>query len=1244
MLTKYSVKKPYTVVVAVILVIVLGVISYTNMTTDLLPNMELPYVIVVTTYPGASPEKVEQMVTRPMEAVLGTSSGLKNISSVSSENSSTIILEYVQGTNMDSVMIELSSSIDTVSAQFADGVGTPILLQISPDMLPILVASVDREGMDLDQLSEFTSDTIVPTFERIDGVASVSAEGLIEKQLEIVLDEKRIEDLNLQVRADIEKQLDENRASLEEAQDEISKGRDTLDQESLNQKEQIAKSSAELNNAIANLNALLAEETMLEAQKAAFQQEKAGLQQLTELNQLFDSLPMDIADLTPEMYQVIMQQLGDRLPKELANLSQQEMLELAAKAAEAPSRITAIDVELQNINVRQMTFAAMKPQLEKGLEEAKAALEQLESGKITMAVELAKAQVKLENGESELEKGLDEFDKAREQALAGADLNSILTKDLIKNIIAAQNFNMPAGYIMEGDAQHLVKVGDSFGSFEEVENMVILNIDPIGDIKLSDIADVDLTDNTSEMYTKVNGNVGIILMFQKQSTASTAEVADSINSQIKILEEQYDGLRIRQLMDQGDYIYMLTDSVIENLLFGGLLAIVVLILFLSDIRPTIVIAFSIPISLMFAVTLMYFSNITLNVISLSGLALGVGMLVDNSIVVIENIYRLRHKGLPAAQAAVEGAKQVSGAIFASTLTTICVFLPIVFTEGLSRQLFVDMGLTIGYSLAASLLVALTLVPVMGSSLLNKTKDKEHRIFNSIVNLYEKMLRFVLRRKAFVIIPVVLLLVLSIYGTTIMGTAFMPEVDSPQLSATLIMPDNSDREAAYAMSDEVMSRILEIEAVETVGAIGSNQSGMFMARGGSSNQTSFYILLKEQRNLTNRDVERLIYEKTKDLDAEINVSASNMDMSVLGGSGVQINVQGQNLDTLMDISKDIAEILDDIEGTVNVETGLEDTEVETRIQVNKDKAMGEGLTIAQIYGEISSALQTEAQATILTIDSKSYPVMLVKRSQDGITKENIADYSFTVTQRDGTEKEIALKDIAEVKEVDSLDSIRRENQSRYLTVTAEIADGYNIGLVSRDVEARLAGYEAPNGYKINIAGENEMIKDTLGDLALMIILAVIFIYLIMVAQFQNLLSPFIVLFTLPLAFTGGLLLLWVSGMELSVIAVLGFLVLSGIVVNNGIVFVDYVNQLRESGLDKKDALVQTGVTRIRPILMTALTTILAMTTLALGYGSGAEMMQPMAVVMIGGLTYATLLTLFVVPVMYDVFVRSSHGGI
>jgi len=555
---------------------------------------------------------------------------------------------------------------------------------------------------------------------------------------------------------------------------------------------------------------------------------------------------------------------------------------------------------------------------------------------------------------------------------------------------------------------------------------------------------------------------------------------------------------------------------------------------------------------------------------------------------------------------------------------------------MTRQLFTDMGLTIAYSLLASLAVALTVVPTMASTVLKSTWKKQPRWFEALVSGYDKLIRFSLDHKAPVIGVVVLLFALSIYGVTIMGTGFLPEMDTPQMSATLTMPEGCDQEQLYAMNDEVMTRILEIEDVANVGAISgsSDEAGMIDSAVGD---TFFYILLKDNRAMTNREIERLILEKTGDLDAEISVSDSSLDISVLG-NGIEVVIKGQDLDLLAATAEEIAGLLRETEGTVDVITGYEDAATETRIIVDRDAAMREGLTVAQIYQQVAAALATETESTTLTAGEAEYPVIVVATDRSEITRDNISDFKLTFNGQDGTEKEVLLGDIAEIVEMSSPLAITRENQSRYVTVTAAIADGYNIGLVSREFEDNLASYTPPPGTSLEVAGENKMINEAMRDIILMIVLAVILIYLVMVAQFQSLLSPLIILFTLPLAFTGGLLLLWVCGLELSVPALLGFLVLAGIVVNNGIVFVDYVNQLRLEGKDKRSALIETGSTRLRPILMTALTTILAMSTIALGFGSGVEMTQPLAVVTIGGLTYATLLTLLVVPIMYDLLHR------
>lgn len=1239
MLPKFSVQRPYTVLVAVILVIVLGIVSFSGLNTDLLPDIELPYVVVITSYPGASPEQVEQSVTRPLESALGTAGGLKNISSTSNENSSIIMLEFVQTVNMDSVIIDLSNNLDMVSAQLDSAVSKPMILRINPDMMPIMVATVSMENGNIDEVTRYVSDTLLPAFERIDGVGSVSSSGLLEKKLWVSLDQEKIAALNGRVMEDLEEGLDETRLKLTDARAELSSARKKLEGESAKQQIQLSEASAQLDSVIANLQALLAEEALLDAQKAAFEQEKAGLSQLAEFNAVFNQVfPHGVASLAPELYAALMAQMAPQLPEELAELSQDEMAELEAMAAAAPARIAAIETELHNISIRQLTLGAMKPGLEAGLKEAQAGYQQLETGKITLTMELTRAKVQLDSGLDELEKGLSELEAARDDLRGQADLHRIITADTVSNILKAQNFTMPAGYIQEGDEDHLVKVVGRYDSEEALQDTILFSLESVGDIRLSDVADVAVVDNAAQTYAKVNGNDCVIVTFQKQSTASTTYVTEKIHDTIDSLSKHKEGLHILVLMDQGEYINLSISSVLQNLIFGGVLALLVLILFLMDYRPTLVIAFSIPISLMFALTLMYFSNVSLNIISLSGLALGVGMLVDNSIVVIENIYRLRKEGVAVYRAAVVGARQVSGAIFASTLTTVCVFLPIVFTQGLSRQLFTDMGLTIAFSLLASLAVALTLVPTLATTVLKSTEVKGLAWFEALVGGYERVLRFFLKRKVVVIGVVVFLFGLSIYGITIMGTSFLPQMDSPQMSATLTLPEERDPEDLYTLSDEVLARILEIPDVSSVGAMSGGVGGMGMGMGRGTGDVTFFILLQDDRTLTNREVERMILERTEDLEVDLSVSSSDMDVTALGGSGIQVVIKGNDLDSMAQAAEEVAGLLRNTEGVAAAVTGLEDAGTETRILVDRDAAMREGLTAAQVYQKIAEALAVETRSTTLVTGQEEYPVVVVSPDRGVITRENIGALAFSVTGQDGVTKEVLLEDIAVITEGLTPGAIRRVNQSRQITVSASLAEGYNIGLVSRDFAGILASYTPPEGVLTEIAGENVMIAQALRDILLMVALAVLFIYLIMVAQFQSLLSPFIILFTLPLAFTGGLLLLWVSGMPLSVTAMLGFLVLAGIVVNNGIVFVDYVNQQRLEGRDKVEALIETGKARIRPILMTAFTTILAMSTIALGYGSGAEMTQPTAVVTIGGLAYATLLTLVVVPVMYDLLHR------
>lgn len=1424
MLSRLSVKKPMTVFVCVMLVLILGVMSFINMTTDLLPNMDLPYAIAYTTYIGASPEQVEQSVTKTLESALATTSGVKNITSISQENVSIVVLEFEEGTGMDSAMIEMNASLDQIAGSLPEAAGSPVLMKINPDMLPIMVLAVDSDNMAREELSQFTSSTVIPALERVDGVASVSGSGLVESQIRVELDQAKIDELNDKVLAaidgslaDAEKQLKDSRRQINDAKKKLEEQSGTAYAQLVAAAQQLAdaKDQASLGSTLtsaevkaiqavlaqydnmvnlrdsynasedyarthlsavkyAELQSLQLTRTQLRAQlKAAQASLETAEATLKEIGSSEAALQQDVTNAkdaqeaaqtaydealagAPERLkddpgwqelqkreaekQAEVDDLKAQLEKAHDDTELQAQLkaqlntaeaELAAIQAEqtayinrndpqtvaAAEKLSAAEEEVTRANARLETFrqateakaeaekaiadttkaieenaAAIKlvlgeaegkkwieshdkvqddygtitelnaaidalapriPQLKKELETAQSsqkeldaalsqldkAQSQLETGKLELSQQLILATLQLQQAEQALNEAEEQFRQQRDAAYKAAGLDGILTQSAVSQLLMAQNFSMPAGYIQSAEGQNALKVGDKFSSLEELQNWVLFNysVGDIGEIRLSDIAAVRLADNSEELYAKINGNDGVLLTVQKSSIASTSGACDNLYAAMEKLEEKYEGLHLTALSDQGQYIDLVISSVLENLLFGALLAVIVLMLFLRDFRPTIIVALSIPISLLLAVVLMHFTGVTLNIISLSGLALGVGMLVDNSIVAIENIYRLRQLGYNAATAAVHGCRQIAGAITASTLTTVCVFVPILFTSGLTRQIFADMGLTIAYSLGASLLVALTLVPALSGKILTRDTagEKPNRLLNRMMAGYENLLRKVLRHKAPVLLGAVALLIASAVLAVSMGTAFMPEMDSPQVSVSIEMPEDATQSETWAMCDTVLERILTVDGVDTVGAM---EGQSMMSMGGSS--LSIYVLLGDDRSDSSQEIAKKIEEACADLDCTVSANGSTMDMSMMtGGSGIQLAVTGDDMDALRAAATDLAKTLSAVEGVASVSDGQEDSSTEVRITVDKAKAAEYNLTVAQVYQQVAAAVLSQTTATNITVDNSDLPVVVVPDSAGITTRETLEELRLTGTKNQ-EECEVRLSEIAAVTEAASASAIHRENQARTVTVTAQIADGYNIGLVSREVEKLLADYEMPEGCSYAIEGENEMIQSTMSDLILMIALAIAFIYLIMVAQFQSLLSPFIVLFTIPLAFTGGLLALWITGKELSVIAMLGFLMLAGVVVNNGIVFVDYANGLRLEGKERAEALVQTGRDRIRPILMTAMTTIFGLATMALGLGAGGDMLQPLAIVTIGGLAYATLLTLFIVPAIYDIFLKKD----
>ena len=1245
MISKYSVKRPYTVLVAVVLVIVLGVVSLSKMTTDLLPDMSFQYALVITTDMGASPEQVESDVTAPIESAMATTSNIKNISSISYNSYSIVTLEYEQNANMDSVVIEIQQSLDQISGQWDDSIGTPMIMKVNPDMLPVLAAAVDVDGMDATKLSEYVENELSPAIESLEGVASVTTTGQLEEGVQVTLNQDKIDALNKKVQKSIDKQfaksqkeIDANKKKVEDGQSSINTGSDQLTDainQTMDKQQELLKTEKDLKNQLADLK----------KQQKSMSQIQSGIQTFMQ-SDTYTGIVSVLKDnpklAESEEMKAQIKQLNKVVKEQFAALSS---LGITVNTYEdLPAASAEVGKLLAQVNTGIKTIESAQKKVESGKVSLSSALDTLNANASLTALKVSASSAELTSAASSLEDAQSKLDDAKDSAYDSADLNKVLSEDTITSLLAAQNFDMPAGYAMDGDTQYLVRVGDAVEDVEDLKKLPLIDmgIDGVKTICLSDVADVTVTDNSDETYAVINGNPGIMLSMEKQTGYSTGEVTDRILEKFKSLEKEDSNLHLSVLMNQGVYIDMIVNSVMQNMIWGALLAILVLLLFLKDIKPTIVIACSIPLSVVAAVVLMYFTGITLNIISMSGLMLGIGMLVDNSIVVIENIYRLRGEGYSIKKAAVEGSKQVTGAIIASTLTTVSVYAPIIFTEGITRQLFVDLALTIAYTLVASLVVALTFVPAMSSVTLRRTKEIRHPWFDAMKEWYGRALAWCLRFKPVVLIVAVVLLVASAALSVSKGLNFMDmDMETNQISVSVSAKEGEKltfQELTEA-SDQVMKRISDIKGIDTIGAMaGGNSTSSLM--GGGNDSVSMYILLDEDADVKVSDVTDAITEKTKDLDCEVSTNTSSMDYSSYFGSGLSVRIKGNDIETLQKLAGEVADVMKDTKGTTDIDDGMEDSEPQLTISVDKKKAAKYGLTVAQVYQLVSAKMADSKTVTTITTDIKDYKVYVQTEEQADTKLSDIKDMTFSYTNKNGKEKEIPLTKICEMKETSTLSTISRDAQTRYITVSCGVDEDHNVTLVSNKLQKAIDKLDIPDGYKVEMTGEDETINESMKQLVLMLVLAVIFIYLIMVVQFQSLLSPFIIMFSIPLAFTGGFIALLLTGQEINVLAMLGFIMLSGLIVNNGIVLIDYINQARRAGASKKEAIIESGKTRVRPILMTVLTTVLAMLTTALGIGDGSDMMRPMAITLIGGLVYGTILTLIVIPCIYDLFNREK----
>jgi len=1110
-MSSYSVKKPITVLMGVLIIIVLGIFSVTKLPLTLFPDINLPFVVTITTYEGASPEELEVEVSRKIESSVSTINNFKEITSMSNEHFAVSIISFSDATNMDSVVIELRELLNNTN--FPDDVKNTQIMRITPDMMPVMTVNMfrtyDEELTDEEILiknTEWVNRDVMNDLLSIPGVADVSLSGAADVILQVNLD-------------------------------------------------------------------------------------------LDKLNEY--------------------------------NLDHQGVLD----------------------------------------------------------------------------------------------------------IIDGQNVGGLVGIVLDSGEIRMLYLGDKLNLMPEIETLPI-TFDGTDVIYLNDLViedGINFVNANTNTYSKINGKQGIQISFFNQSDTGITEVTNNIINRLdEIVLDNGSDAEYVVLMNQGEYITRSINSVILNIIIGGLIAVVILFLFLKDFKPTIIVGLAIPISVIATFMLMYFTNITLNVVSMGGLALGIGMLVDNAVVVIENIFRMISEGKPKKEAAVEGAKQVAGAITASTLTTAAVFLPLLLVEGLVSDIFISMALTITYSLGASLIIALTLVPSMSSRFLNDKKlKKEGQIISKLKQWYQSSILYTIKHKFITITLIIVLLASSIYLVISKGFIFLPETDEGSIDITIELSNKVDFESKVLYADLITKELMEISDIETVSGrigngVGLEAMGMFR---GNANSINFTVNLKDSRNKETSEYSLIIEKLINDFDLdavtgldedqiyEISIDSQNSTGNFMGAQGVQIKVSGYDLETLEIIANDISTILEETDGIEKVENGINKGADNVKITVNREQAMRYGLTGQDVMTNINYLYQNlgalgETKSVNVTIEGIDYQLDVPQNSFSGgiefsifgdyirflggvklfdsPTRAMIDEYTnttgesiylmnaFLPTYQQGDliqlvvnpylkvidgkivldpvspEATLLSKSVAPlyqegedsvttIDKITGFATINTDGSNRFIQVSGEIEEDKNVTKVSQQAISKVNEYlesseftQFGSGYLVEFQGENEEIMKAFIDLILAALVAVLLVYMIMAIQFQSLKYPLIILGTLPLAFTGGMIALIITDSNLSLVSLMGFIILIGIVVNNGIVLIDYIIKLRESGMKVIDAIVEAGKTRLRPIFMTALTTVFALITMAFGYGEGAELLQPMAITAIGGLIYATILTLFFVPIIYAMF--------
>ncbi|MBR7554142.1 efflux RND transporter permease subunit [Allobacillus sp. GCM10007491] len=1005
-LIETSIKRPVGVIMIILAILALGFISFRNLSVDLFPEIDLPIAVVATSYDGAAPQEVEELVTKPIESSVSTIEGIEQVQAQSQPGSSLVMMMFSMDTNLDNALLNVRESVDSVSGFLPEGANSPSVLRFDPAQMPVMW--IGLTGSDKAELQRVAENDIQPLFERQAGVGSVQIEGGESEEIQVQLDQQK------------------------------------LTQYGLN--------------------------------------------------------------------------------------SQQVM-----------------------------------------------------------------------------------------QAVQNA------------------NQSMSAGVIERGNQELQLRIPGEYESIDEIRETQIQTPQQTF-IRLDDIATVERATVESNGLSMVSGEEAVVLSILKQTDANTVSVSDEIQAAIKKAEKDLpEGIEAQIVFDNAEFIRMSINSVVQNLLLGAAFAVLILLLFLKSFRATLVIGLSIPIAVISTFTLMYFTGETVNILTMGGLALGIGMMVDSAIVILEHIVTYRERGYSMKEAARLGASEIAPAVIASTTTTLVVFLPIIFVEGIASEIFAPLALTVAFALIASLIASITLIPMLSSKLLSKAMQNTgrrywfDRLMDKVIAVYQKMLRGVLRFRKTSILGTLVLIVATLFLIPQLGAAFIPEADQGQIEISVETPTGTTLSTTREVVDEVNKIIdKDSELVESnYLSVGSEGQGGPM--GGGSNVGSYMIQLipSGERDETTEDVMKRWNDQVEDIPgAEINVAV--MGAGISAGNPIQIQMTGPDFDTLKRLADETVAEISEVEGVHNAGTSADEGRPEMQINIDRNNAAELGMTYDQVMGQVSMQLNGRV-ATQFRTEGQELDVRVMTPEEQRSTIEDVENILIQTP----TGAMVSLSSIASIDQEIGPASLTRQNQQRTITVSSEILDR-DLASVTSDVESKLANMHLPEGYDYSIGGEAEDMAEAFGDLALALVFSIFLVYAVMAVQFENFLHPFVIMFALPTTIVGVILGLFVTGLPFSIPAFIGVIMLAGIVVNNAIVLVDYINILREKGQERFSAIMDAGASRLRPILMTSLTTILGMIPLSLGLGEGGEAQQPLAVVIIFGLLVSMFFTLLLIPIVYTFF--------